>query len=93
MSAMVKYSAYHGADNERSMQVKSMCGAILAAVAFAALAGRAGIVVYPEYDSRIERDHAYAVRVVQGEDRKFVAVYNHCEKSSLERRTRGGNAG
>ncbi len=37
-----------------------------AAVACTALAARGGIVTYPAYDARIERDHAYAVRVAQG---------------------------
>ena len=55
------------------------------------LAARGGIVVYPEYDARIERDYAYAVRVTQGGESKRLAVYNHCEKSMLERRTRGGD--
>ena len=62
-----------------------------AAVAAVSLKSEAGIVVYPEYDARIERDHAYAVRVVQGNDRRSVPVYNHCEKSILASRTRGGD--
>jgi len=66
------------------------------AVAFAAvvavsLMSEAGIVVYPEYDARIERDYAYAVSVVQGRARRSVPVYNHCEKSILASRTRGGD--
>ena len=65
--------------------------AILAAAFAVFLKGMAGVVVYPGYDSRIERDHAYAVRVVQGKTSKVVPVYNHCEKSMLETRTRGGD--
>ena len=61
------------------------------AVTSAVLAARGGIVAYPEYDARIERDYAYAVRVSQGAERKRLVVYNHCEKSMLERRTRGGD--
>ena len=67
------------------------CGAVLAVVAAVALESAAGIAAYPEYDARIERDHSYAVRVVQGESRRSLAVYNHCEKSILETRTRGGD--
>ena len=62
-----------------------------AAVACTALAARGGIVTYPAYDARIERDHAYAVRVAQGGETRPLTVYNHCEKSILERRTRGGD--
>ncbi len=50
-----------------------------------------GLVVYPEYPKEITRDYAYAVRVVQGETRKPLVVYNHCEKSVLDVRTRGGD--
>ena len=57
----------------------------------AALASFGGIAVYPEYDARIERDHAYAVRVAQGAEKKRLVVYNHCEKSALTTRTRGGD--
>ena len=57
----------------------------------AALGARAAITVYPEYDSRIERDYAYAVRVVQGDAKRRLVVYNHCEKSILGERTRGGD--
>ena len=64
---------------------------IVAAVALAALFAHGGIVVYPEYDARIERDYAYAVRVSQGAAKKRLVVYNHCEKSILERRTHGGD--
>lgn len=62
-----------------------------AAIALAALAAQGGIVAYPAYDARIERDHAYAVRVTQGDETRRLVVYNHCEKSILERRTHGGD--
>ena len=64
---------------------------VAAATAFAALAAHGSVVVYPEYDARIERDHAYAVSVTQGGESRALTVYNHCEKSILERRTRGGD--
>jgi len=64
---------------------------IAAAIAVATLAAHGGIVVYPEYDARIERDYAYAVRVTQGSERRRLTVYNHCEKSILEPRTHGGD--
>ena len=64
---------------------------IAATAAFAALAAHGRVVVYPEYDARIERDYAYAVCVTQGAEKKRLVVYNHCEKSMLERRTRGGD--
>ena len=57
----------------------------------AALAAFGGVVVYPEYDARIERDYAYVVRVWQGSEKKRLVVYNHCEKSALTTRTRGGD--
>ena len=56
-----------------------------------ALSTYGSVVVYPEYDARIERDHVYAVRVVQGRESHRLVVYNHCEKSVLETRTRGGD--
>ena len=61
------------------------------AAALAACAARGGIVVYPEYDARIERDYAYGVRVVQADASRRLTVYNRCEKSALETRTRGGD--
>ena len=60
-------------------------------VVLATFFAHGGIVVYPEYDARIERDYAYAVRVSQGAEKKRLVVYNHCEKSILENRTRGGD--
>ena len=66
--------------------------AVLALFAVVSLTGEAGIVVYPEYDARIERDHAYEVHVSQGGgEKRRLTVYNHCEKSILEKRTRGGD--
>ena len=47
-----------------------------------AMASFGGIVVYPEYDARIERDYAYAVRVSQGPEKKRLVVYNHCESTA-----------
>lgn len=64
---------------------------VFAGVMSAALVAFGGIVVYPEYDARIERDSAYAVRVAQGAEKKRLVVYNHCEKSALTLRTRGGD--
>ena len=61
------------------------------AVALALAAARAELVVYPDYPEQIERDWAYAVRVVQGDVKKPLTVYNHCEKSILNGRTRGGD--
>ncbi len=52
---------------------------------------RAELFVYPDYPEQIERDYAYAVRVVQGDVKKPLVVYNHCEKSILNPRTRGGD--
>ena len=49
------------------------------------------LVVYPEYPAAIERDYAYAVSVTQGSTTTNLVVYNHCEKSALSRRTRGGD--
>ena len=64
---------------------------VAAVVMAAAISVHGKVVVYPEYDARIERDNAYAVRVVQGKERKRLTVYNHCEKSFLEPRTHGGD--
>jgi len=65
--------------------------AVFAIVASAAVFAIGGIVAYPEYPKQIERDYAYAVRVSQGRDSRRLVVYNHCEKSALSRRTRGGD--
>lgn len=61
--------------------------AVLSAVAEAS----AQLVVYPAYPDRMERDWAYAVRVTQGKEKHRLPVYNHCEKSALTLRTRGGD--
>lgn len=65
---------------------------LLSALTFsAAFAAFGGIVAYPEYPKEVERDYAYAVRVSQGAERRRLVVYNHCEKSPLTLRTRGGD--
>ena len=56
-----------------------------------AISAYGSVQVYPAYDARIERDYAYAVRVVQGNESKRLTVYNHCEKSILDPRTHGGD--
>ena len=56
-----------------------------------AISAYGSVQVYPAYDARIERDYAYAVRVVQGTESKRLTVYNHCEKSILDPRTHGGD--
>ena len=71
-----------------SVRLAAICAA---ALPFAALVAHGGVVVYPEYDARIERDYAYVVRVWQGSEKKRLVVYNHCEKSALTTRTRGGD--
>ena len=63
----------------------------VAAFLVVVLAAKASITAYPEYPEQIERDYAYAVRVSQGDEKKSLVVYNHCEKSPLVRRTRGGD--
>ena len=65
---------------------------LLASVlASAAHAASGALVAYPEYPKEIERDYAYVVRVSQGAESRRLPVYNHCEKSALRRRTRGGD--
>ena len=56
-----------------------------------ALAANAAVMTYPEYPAAIPRDYAYAVSVVQGDERRPVVVYNRTEKSVLLGRTRGGD--
>ena len=73
------------------MAMKHIAVILLTAALCAGTALRAGIVVYPDYPEQIERDYAYAVRVVQGDVKKPLVVYNHCEKSILNPRTRGGD--
>ena len=64
---------------------------ILAAIVSTPFSLFARLVVYPEYPEQIERDYAYRVSVFQGGRARRLMVYNHCEKSILERRTRGGD--
>ena len=65
----------------------SLC-AMVVAIAFSASSLRADIHTYPVYPSDvIPRDYAYAVQVCQGETKKPLVVYNHCEKSILNGRT------
>ena len=49
------------------------------------------LVRYPDYPAAIERDDAYAVRVRQEDETRRLVVWNHCEKSILDGRTRGGD--
>ena len=64
----------------------------LLAAAMTAITASAELVKYPEYPSQIERDYAYAVTVTQKGGKSFaIPVYNHCEKSPLSWRTRGGD--
>jgi len=51
----------------------------------------AALTAYPPYPAAIERDETYAVSVRQGDVREQLVVYNHCEKSGLYSRTRGGD--
>ena len=60
-------------------------------IALAASAAKAELVIYPEYPPQIERDYAYRVTVSQGGESREIPVYNHCEKSALATRTRGGD--
>jgi len=64
---------------------------LLAFVLFANACFAQKLVVYPEYPSDITRDYAYQVSVVQGDESRRLTVYNHCEKSALFVRTRGGD--
>ena len=64
---------------------------LVVSLLFAIAPARAELVVYPDYPEQIERDYAYAVRVTQGAEKKPITVYNHCEKSILNPRTRGGD--
>lgn len=43
------------------------------------------LVVYPEFDARIERDYLYTVSVTQGEKTATLPVYNHCTESRTTR--------
>ena len=55
------------------------------------LRGEDRLVIYPDYPSAIERDGVYEVSVRQGETKRNLVVWNHCEKSVLADRTRGGD--
>lgn len=43
------------------------------------------LIVYPEFDARIERDYFYSVSVTQGEKTATLPVYNHTEVSRTTR--------
>ena len=68
---------------------------LMALLAFAAADGAFAaadvLVRYPDYPAAVERDAAYAVRVRQGDETRRLVVWNHCEKSILDGRTRGGD--
>lgn len=49
------------------------------------------LVVYPEYDPRIERDSFYSVSVTQGAVTKPLTCYNHCDDVATSNRTRNGD--
>ncbi len=74
------------------MPVKRLPMALAGFAALAAATAHSELVVYPEYPKQIERDFAYSVSISQenGEPHP-IPVYNHCEKSALPRRTRGGD--
>ena len=50
------------------------------------------LVVYPEYDARIERDYAYTVNVTQGSTVRTLTCYNHCDAVASSDRTLNGDA-
>lgn len=43
------------------------------------------LIVYPEFDKRIERDYLYSVSVTQGDKSAVLPVYNHCTDSRTTR--------
>lgn len=43
------------------------------------------LIIYPEFDSRIERDYMYNVSVTQGNETASLPVYNHTEDSRVDR--------
>lgn len=43
------------------------------------------LIIYPEFDERIERDYLYTVSVTQGEKTATLPVYNHTEASRTTR--------
>ncbi len=44
-----------------------------------ASAGEETLVIYPDFDERIERDYMYSVSVTQGDRTEALTVYNHVE--------------
>ena len=73
------------------MKICLLLGVTLSASFAQILRGEDRLVIYPDYPSAIERDGAYDVSVRQGETRRNLVVWNHCEKSVLAERTRGGD--
>lgn len=43
------------------------------------------LIIYPEFDARIERDYLYRVTVTQGTRTEAIPVYNHTEDSCVNR--------
>ena len=43
------------------------------------------LIIYPEFDERIERDYLYRVSVTQGARTETLPVYNHTEDSRVNR--------
>ena len=43
------------------------------------------LIIYPEFDARIERDYTYHVSVTQGDRTESLPVYNHTEDSRVNR--------
>lgn len=43
------------------------------------------LVIYPEFDERIQRDYMYTVSVTQGDKTATLPVYNHCTESRTTR--------
>lgn len=43
------------------------------------------LIIYPEFDERIERDYLYKVSVTQGKRTERIPVYNHTEDSRVNR--------
>ncbi len=68
--------------------------AVLSVLSFGCLEAKdapALLAVYPDYPAAIERDATYEVSVSQAGVARSLVVYNHCEKSPLSTRTRGGD--
>ncbi len=55
------------------------------------LNNKSTLIVYPEYDKRIERDYLYEVTVTQGENSFSLPCYNHCDSVSTSSRTFNGD--